>query len=135
MAAYGIGPAGVTTITPAARDPYVKMGVLEVADGSTGFAAFGLPKYAVVVGVYAISAGANTTQTINVGFTNGGVELVDTYAPNSTGYAAIGGTDTGASVGVQLTSDKTVYLKASATLTSRVIVKVEYIIPPQGLSL
>lgn len=134
MAAYGIGPAGVTTVTPAARDPYVKMGILEVADGSTGFAAFGLPKYAVVVGVYTISAGANTTQTINVGFTNGGVELVSAFAPNSTGYAP-SGAQTGASVGVQLTADKTVYLKASATLTSPVIVKVEYIIPPQGLSL
>jgi len=134
MAAYGIGPAGVTTITPAARDPYVKMGILEVADGSTGFAAFGLPKYAVVVGVYTISAGANTTQTINVGFSSGGTELLNAFAPNSTGYAP-SGSATGASVGVQLTADKTVYLKASATLTNPVIVKVEYIIPPQGLSL
>lgn len=134
MAAYGIGPAGVTSITPAARDPYVKLGKLEVADGATGFAAFGLPKNAVVVGVYTISAGANATQTINVGFTNGGVELVNAFAPNSTGYAA-SGAQTGASVGVQLTEDKTVYLKASLTLTNPVIVKVEYIVPPVGLSL
>ena len=134
MAAYGIGPAGVTAITPAARDPYVKLGKIEVADGATGFAAFGLPKKAVVVGVYTISAGANATQTVNVGFTNGGVELVSAFAPNSTGYAA-SGAQTGASVGVQLTEDKTVYLKASATLTNPVIVKVEYIVPPVGLSL
>lgn len=134
MAAYGIGPAGVTTITPPARELYVKLGKLEVADGSTGFAAFGLPKNAVVVGVYTISAGANTTQTINVGFTNGGVELVSAFAPNSTGYAAPGA-QTGASVGVQLTEDKIVYLKASATLTNPVIVKVEYVIPQQGLNL
>ena len=32
----------------------------------------------------------------------------------------------------ELTEDKIVYLKASATLTTPVIVKVEYIIPPQG---
>jgi len=134
MAAYGIGPAGVTVVTPPARDPYVKLGVLEVADGSTGFAAFGLPKNAVVIGIYTISAGANATQTVNVGFTNGGVELLSAFAPNSTGYAA-GGAATGASVGVQLTGNVTVYLKASATLTSQVIVKVEYIIPPQGLAL
>ena len=134
MAAYGVGPAGVTTITPAARESYVKMGILEVADGSTGFAAFGLPKYAVVTGVYTICTGANTTQTINVGFTNGGVELVSSFAPNSTGYVSAGA-QTGTSVGVQLTADKTVYLKASATLTTPVIVKVEYTIPPQGLSL
>ena len=54
MGAGIVGPAGVTTITPAARDPYVKMGVITVADGSTGFAAFGLPKYAVPIGVYTI---------------------------------------------------------------------------------
>ena len=134
MAAYGIGPAGVTTITPASRELYVKTAKLEVADGSTGFAAFGLPKYAVVTGVFAISGGANTTQTINVGFTNGGVELVSAYAPNSTGFDTVGAA-AGASVGAQLTADKTVYVKASATLTNPVIIIVEYIIPPQGLSL
>lgn len=134
MAAYGVGPAGVTTITPVARETLSKVGILSVADGSTGFAAFGLPKYAVVVGVYTICTGANTTQTINVGFTNGGVELVDSFAPNSTGYSPTLA-QTGTSVGTQLTADKTVYLKASATLTTPVIVKVEYWIPPQGLSL
>lgn len=134
MAANFVGPAGVTVTTPAARDPLVKVGILEVADGSTGFAAFVLPKYAVPIGVYTLSAGANTTQTINVGYTNGGVELLSAFAPNSTGYAASGAA-TGAGVGVQLTADKTVYLKASATLTNPVIVKVEYYIPPQGQTL
>jgi len=134
MAANFVGPAGVTVTTPAARDPLVKVGILEVADGSTGFAAFVLQRYAVPIGVYTISAGANTTQTINVGYTNGGVELVDTFAPNDTGYATPGSA-TGTGVGVQLTADKLVYLKASATLTTPVIVKVEYYIPPQGQSL
>lgn len=134
MSAGIVGPAGVTITTPSARDPYVKLGKLEVADGSTGFLAFVLPKYAVVIGVYTISAGANTTQTINVGFTNGGTDLINAFAPNSTGYDTTGAA-TGASVGVQLTEDKQVYLKASATLTNPVIVKVEYIIPPQGLAL
>ena len=134
MAAYGIGPAGVTTITPPARELYVKTVKLEVADGATGFAAFGLPKNAVVVGVNTIAAGANATQTINVGFTNGGVELASALGTASAGYATAG-TAAGASVGVQLTADKTVYVKASVTLTNPVIVIVEYIMPPQGLSL
>lgn len=134
MAANFVGPQGVTVHTPVARDPLVKVGILEVADGSTGFAAFGLPKYAVPVGVYTICTGANTTQTINVGYTNGGTELVNAFAPNSTGYA-VTGAQTGTGVGVQLTTDKLVYLKASATLTTPVIVKVEYYIPPQGTSL
>jgi len=134
MAVGIVGPQRVTTISPTARETYTKVGILEVADGSTGFAAFGLPKYAVPIGVYTMVNGANTTQTINVGYTNGGVELINAFAPNSTGYSTPGA-QTGAGVGVQLTADKLVYLKASATLTTAVIVKVEYMIPPQGLSL
>ena len=131
MAIGNVGPAGVCLTTPSARDPYVKLGLLEVADGATGFAAFVLPKNAVVVGVYTICTGANATQTVNVGFTNGGTDLVNAFAPNSTGYAA-SGAQTGTQVGVRQTADKTVYLKASVTLTTPVLVKVEYVIPPQG---
>ena len=134
MAVYGVGPGGVSTVSPTCRHGYTKIGILEVADGTTGVLAFKLPKYAVVMGVYTICTGANATQTINVGFTDGGTELVNAFAPNSTGYAA-SGAQTGAQVGVQQTADKPVYLKASATLTTPVIVKVEYYIPPQGLTL
>lgn len=134
MAAIGVGPQGVTTVSPPSRCTQVKVGRVDVADGSTGFAAFGLPKDAVVIGIYTICNGANATQTINAGFTNGGVELLNAAAPNSTGYAA-GGNKTGTSVGTKLTADKTVYLKASATVTTPVIVKVEYYIPPTGVEL
>lgn len=134
MAAYGIGPAGVTVVTPSARDPYVKIGVLEAGDTTTGVALFGLPKYAVPIGVYTIATGANATQTVKLGYSDGGSELINAFAPNATGYATPGA-QTGTGVGVQLTTDVKVYAKASATLTNPVIVKVEYIIPPQGLSL
>lgn len=134
MAALNIGPQGVTVISPASRCTSVKLGIIEVADGSTGFAAFGLPKDAIVSGIYTICTGANATQTVNVGFTNGGVELLSAFAPNSTGYVS-GGAATGTSVGTKLTADKTVYLKASAAVTTPVIVIVEYYIPPQGYSL
>ena len=128
-----IGPQGVTVITPVAREKYSKVAQLTAADGSTGFAAFGLPMNAVVVGVYAISAGANTTQTIKVGFSSGGAELVSDYAPNSTGFDTVGAA-AGTAVGTQLTADKTVYLKASATLTSTVTVIVDYWVTPVGQS-
>lgn len=134
MAANFVGPQGVTTVSPPSRCTQTKIGILEVADGATGFAAFGLPKYAVPIGVYTICNGANTTQTINVGYTNGGTDLVNAFAPNATGYAT-SGAQTGTGVGVQLTADKLVYLKASATLTTPVIVKVEFYIPPQGQTL
>jgi len=132
MAAYGVGPAGVTSITPASRCTQTKIGRIDVADGSTGFAAFGLPKGAFIAGVYTIANGANTTQTIEAGFSAGGDELLTAFSPNDTGYATSGAA-TGASVGTQLTADKTVYLTASAALTNPVYVKVEYWMPPQGL--
>lgn len=126
-----IGPQGVTVITPPSRERQTKVGQLVAGDGSTGFAAFGLPMNAFIAGVSFISAGANTTQTVNVGFTSGGVELASSYAPNSTGYAT-SGSATGASVGTTLTADKTVYLKASATLTNTVTVLVDYWVVPVG---
>ena len=132
MATQVIGPQGVTPYSPPAHETIVKVAKLEVADGSTAFAAFGLPKYAVPIGVYTISTGANATQTINVGYTAGGTDLINAFAPNSTGYATAGA-QTGSGVGVQLTTDKIVYLKASATLTNPVYVKVEYYIPQQGM--
>lgn len=128
MAAYNVGPQGISVYSPPARETLTKIGKLEVADGSTGFAAFGLPSGSFIAGVYTISMGANTTQTINAGFTSGGTELINAFAPNSTGYATAGA-QTGSAVGTQLTADKTVYLKASATLTNPVWVKVEYYIP------
>lgn len=131
MAAQIVGPQGVTILNPPAKEPLVKLGKLEVADGSTGFAAFGIPSGAFIVGVYTISMGANATQTVNVGFTNGGTELLNAFAPNSTGYAAAGAA-TGSAVGTQVSGDKIVYLKASATLTNPVYVKVEYYLPQSG---
>ena len=58
---------------------------------------------------------------------------IDNYDSGTTGYAA-GGAQTGTAVGTKLTADKLVYLKASATLTTPVVVKVEYYIPQQGMS-
>lgn len=130
MAYYG-GPQGATTVSPPAQELYTKIGRIEVADGATGFAAFGIPKDAVIGGVYTICTGANATQTVNAGFTNGGTDLLNAFAPNSTGYA-VAGAAAGSAVGIKLTSDKTVFLKASLTLTTPVTVKVEYYIPQQG---
>lgn len=133
MATGIVGPAGVTVLTPPARDALSKIGYLEVADSTTGIQVFGLPKNAFISGVYTISMGANATQTINAGFSDGGTELINAFAPNSTGYATAGA-QTGSAVGTQLTADKVVYLKASAALTNPVYVKVEYWIPPSGMS-
>lgn len=131
MSAPIVGPQGITVYSPPARELLCKAGKLEVADGSTGFAAFGIPSGAFIAGVYTISMGANATQTVNAGFTNGGTDLISAFAPNSTGYA-LSGAATGSAVGTQVVGDKVVYLKASATLTNPVYVKVEYYVPPVG---
>jgi hypothetical protein len=131
MGAPNVGPAGVTVYSPTARHTLSKVGKLEVADAGTAFAAFGLPSGALVLGVYIIATGANATQTINVGFTAGGTDLVNAFAPNATGYTTPGA-QTGSAVGTVVSGDKTVYLRASATLTTPVVVKVEYYIPPAG---
>ena len=132
MAAQIVGPQGVTILNPPAKELLTKIGKIEVADGTTGFAAFGIPSGAFIAGVYTISMGANATQTVHAGFTNGGTELLNGFAPNSTGYAA-SGAQTGSAVGTQVSGDKTVYLKANvATLTNPVYVKVEYYLPQSG---
>lgn len=128
MAVYNIGPQGVSVISPPARETLVKVGKIEAADTDVAFQAFGLPKYAVVIGVYTIATGANTGATVNAGFSASGTELINGASVDATGYATAG-TATGTSVGTQLTDDKKVYLKASTTLTNPVMVKVEYYIP------
>jgi len=128
-----VGPQGITVITPPARDSFEKIGKIDSTDSTTGVAVFGLPKGAFIAGVYTISMGANTTQTIEAGFSSGGDELLTSFAPNSTGYA-VAGANAGSAVGTQLTADKTVYLTASAALTNAVYVKVEYWLPPVGQS-
>jgi hypothetical protein len=128
-----IGPQGVTVITPPARGSQTKIGKIDSTDSTTGVAVFGLPKGAFIAGVYTISTGANSTgtPTIEAGFASGDDELLTAFAPDATGYA-VAGTYAGSAVGTQLTADKTVYLKASAALTSAVYVKVEYWLPPVG---
>jgi len=129
-----LGPAGVTVVTPPSKELYTEVIKLSaIAADATGFLAAKLPKNAFVTGVNVLSMGANTTQTVNVGITLGGQEFVNAYAPNSTGYAAIGD-KAGTYVGTQLAADTPVYAKASATLTNIVYVYIQYYIPQQGMT-
>jgi len=131
-----LGPAGVTITTPPSVETYSKIIKLDTSAGdATGFLACVLPKGAIVVGAYTIAAGANATQTINVGITNGGAEFINAVAPNNTGYAAVG---TAAGTYIKaltaMTADTPVYAKASLQLTSAVIVKLEYYLPQTGMT-
>lgn len=129
-----LGPAGVTVTTPPSKELYTEVIKLSaIAGDATGFLACKLPKNAFVTGVNILSKGANATQTISLGITLGGTEFVNAYAPNSTGYAAVGD-KAGTYVGTQLSADTPVYAKASATLTNIVYVYLEYYIPQQGMT-
>jgi len=127
-----LGPAGVTVTTPAAVDPLVKVVQLNAtAADAVGFAAFTLPKDSVPIGAYVISSGANVAQTINVGTTLGGTQLINAATCNGAQYSAVG-TAVGAQMGTVQTADTLYYAKASATLTNPVKIKVEYYFPRQG---
>ncbi len=101
------------------------------AADAVGFAAFVLPKYAIVCGAWTYTAVSNATQTINVGTTLGGTQLINAVPTVTVGFADIGNT-AGANFGVQASADTLYYAKASATLTSAVILRIDYYIPQQG---
>ena len=127
-----LGPAGVTVTTPPAIETLVKVVQLNaVAADATGFEAFTLPKDSIPIGAYVISTGTNATQTISVGTTLGGTQLINAVACDGAQYSAVG-TAVGAQMGAQQTADTLYYAKASATLTSAVKIKVEYYFPQQG---
>ncbi len=129
-----LGPAGVTTTTPASVETYSKVVKLDTsAADAVGFAAFMLPKGALICGAYTIAMGANATQTVSVGITLGGGEIVTTAGVNDNGYTAVGSSG-GTYIGSVLTADTLFYAKASAQLTNAVYVKVEYYIPQQGMT-
>ena len=122
----------VTTTTPPNIELKVQIVRLEAtAADAVGFAAFVLPKNAIVTGAFTYTAVSNASQTINVGTTLGGTQLLNATPTVTVGFAAVGNT-TGANFGVQATADTLYYAKASATLTSPVIVTIQYYIPQQG---
>jgi len=127
-----LGPAGVTVTTPPSVELFAKVVQLNaVAADATGFEAFVLPKDSVPIGAYIISSGANATQTISVGTTLGGTQLVNAATCNGAQFSAVGSA-VGAQMGTKQTADTKYYAKASATLTNPVKVLVEYYFPQQG---
>ena len=122
----------VSSTTPPGIDAMVKLVRLDaIAADAVGFEAFVLPKGAFISGAWTLCTTANATQTINVGTTLGGTQLINAVGTATAGYATVG-VAAGALMGTQLTADTLFYAKASATLTGAVVVKVEYYYPQQG---
>lgn len=127
-----LGPAGVTAYTPPAKEYYVQVVQLDTSAGdAVGFTAFVLPKNSVPIGAFIVSSGANVAQTINIGTTLGGSQLVNAATCNGAQFATVGA-QVGAQMGAQQTADTVYYAKASAQLTNNVKVIVHYYFPQQG---
>ena len=123
----------VSSTTPPGIDAMFKTVRLDpIAADAVGFEAFILPKGAFISGAWTICTTANATQTINCGTTLNSVQLINAVGTATAGYATVG-VAAGALMGTQLAADTLFYVKASATLTGAVVVKVEYYIPQPGL--
>ena len=133
----------VSFTTPPAVEILTKTCQIARTD-TTAFAAFTLPKGAVIAGSYVmgtVASDAATTATVSVGSNPGTTnECVAAFSvkTNGLGYFATGAT-AGTSVGSQLTADtliKAVYAETGTASTTGGpwLVKVEYYIPQSGHS-
>lgn len=122
----------VTSTTPAAVSFLSKtIRVDATAADAVGFEAFWLPKGAVPLGAFTYNAATNATQTISVGITLGGGQLMAATPTVAIGFAPVGIT-AGTYMGTPLAADTLFYAKASVTLSSPVMIRVDYYIPAQG---
>ena len=129
-----LGPAGVTRTTPPAKEFYHQVVELDTSAGdATGFAAFVLPKGSIPITAFIVSSGANVAQTINVGTTLGGSQLINAATCNGAQVSAVG-TAVGAQMGALQTADTLYYAKASAQLTNAVKIVISYYFPQQGMT-
>lgn len=133
-------------LTPKARDTYTKMGSIARTD-TTAKELFGLPKDAVIAGIYVIGSAASdagTTATIGIGSSASANEYMTGYdvktASTGEGYSPAGAAAVGSALATKLTSDKAVYgiYAESGTVSTAGgpwVVKVEYYIPGPGETL
>lgn len=129
-----LGPAGVTVQTPPSFKIYHQVVQLDTSAGdATGFAAFVLPKGSIPILALIVSSGANVAQTLNVGTTLGGTQLINAATCNGAQVAVVG-TAVGAQMGALQTADTLYYAKASAQLTNAVKIVISYYFPQQGMT-
>ena len=129
-----LGPAGVTALTPPPVRFYdIVVQMSTAAADATGFAAFVLPKGSIPILAFIVSSGANVAQTLNVGTTLNGTQLINAATCNGAQVSAVG-TAVGAQMGAMQTADTLYYAKASATLTNSVKIVIQYYIPQQGMT-
>ncbi len=134
------------TLTPKARSTLCKMGSI-ARTNTTGTLLFGLPKDAVIVGIYVIggvASDAETTATVGTGSTATANEHMTGYdvktAATGEGYNPSGAAAVGTALGTKLTADTAVYgIYAETGTASNTggpwIVKYEYYVTGPGETL
>lgn len=134
------------TLTPSARSSYVKSGSLARTD-TTAKELFGLPKGAVISGIYVIGAAASnagTSAVVEIGSTTTANEYLASFdvktAATGEGYVPAGAAAVGSAMMTPLTADVSVYGKYTESGTASSAggpwyIKVEYYIPPSGQSI
>lgn len=134
------------TLTPKARGTLTKIGSLARTD-TTAKELFGLPKDALIVGIYVIGAAASdaaTTATIGIGSTTSANEYMTGYdvktAATGEGYNPAGAAAVGTALCSKLTTDVPVYgiyaeSGTASTTGGPWYVKVEYYVSGPGETL
>lgn len=133
-------------LTPKARSILTKVGTIDRTN-TTAKLLFGLPKDAVIVGIYVIGAAASdagTTATIGTGTSATANEHMTGYdvktAATGEGFNLAGAAAVGSVMATKLTADKDVYgIYAETGIASTAggtwTIKYEYYIPGPGESL
>ena len=133
------------TLTPKARSLLTKMGTIARTD-TTATILFGLPKDALIAGIYVIGAAASdagTSAIIGIGSTTAANEYMASYdvktAATGEGYNTAGAAAVGSAMASKLTADVSVYGKytevGTASTTGSWVIKVEYYVTGPGETL
>jgi hypothetical protein len=124
----------ITSTNPAVVNLQTQIVKLDTtAADAVGFEAFILPKGCIPISAWTYNAVSNAAQTINLGSTLGGTDLINAVPTSAVGFAQVG-TTAGTLFGAPVTTDTLIYAKASAQLTSAVYVRVDFYRPPQGFT-
>jgi len=132
------------TLTPKARSLLTKMGTIAYTN-TTATVLFGLPKDALIVGIYVIGAAASaavTSAVIGIGSTTAANEYMASYdvktAATGEGYNPAGAAAVGSAMATKLTADVSVYGKYTGVGggdSGSWVVKVEYYVTGPGETL
>jgi hypothetical protein len=136
----------MSTITPKSRDGLIKLATIARTD-TTAKELFGLPKTAIIAGIYVIGAAASdaaTTATVGIGSSTSANEYMTGFdvktAATGEGYNIAGAAAVGSAMATPIANDVVVYGIYAETGTASTTggpwtIKLEYYVPGPGEAL